>query len=180
MTQFFRTLSLCQGGGVSLPAEEKFDEAALKAALGDQFNQAKFDELKDAEGYVARDKLVALAPPAPAPAAEPAHPEPTAEAISDLQGALGADPSLGKVVYKSEATLETGLKCDASMGDFKIVVDEPEMMPGGANQGCNPLDLFLGSCGTCQEIAYKASCPVKCVFLQTLFVDFQMPCLQTN
>jgi len=30
------------------------------------------------------------------------------------------------------------------------------MMPGGTNAGVNPLDLFLASIGSCQEITYKA------------------------
>ena len=35
----------------------------MKALAGDKFDQAKFDELKDADGFVTKEALLALAAP---------------------------------------------------------------------------------------------------------------------
>ena len=56
---------------------DKLDIDAVKALAGDQFDEAKFNELKDEEGFVSKEALLALAPPAveeAAPAAAPAAP----------------------------------------------------------------------------------------------------------
>mmetsp|Transcript_64847 Transcript_64847/g.146277 ORF Transcript_64847/g.146277 Transcript_64847/m.146277 type:complete len:136 (-) Transcript_64847:319-726(-) len=54
-----------------------------------------------------------------------------------------------------------------------MVVDEPEMMPGGANKGPNPLDVMLSSLGTCQLIAYKAYAAVMKVPIKNLSCKFE-------
>ena len=41
-------------------------------------------------------------------------------------------------------------------------------MPGGQNKGCNPLDLFCGSFGTCQEITYKMYATVMGIELKSI------------
>ena len=56
---------------------DKLDIDAVKALAGDQFDEVKFNELKDEEGFVSKEALLALAPPAveeAAPAAAPAAP----------------------------------------------------------------------------------------------------------
>lgn len=83
--------------------------------------------------------------------------EPTQEAIGEVAAAFGADPSAAQINYKSSSKLKDGLKSEVTFeGGQNLIVDEPEMMPGGKNAGVNPLDLFLASIGSCQEITYKA------------------------
>lgn len=61
------------------------------------------------------------------------------------------------MTYKTSSTLRDGLKSEVTFeGGQRLTVDEPEMLPGGTNAGVNPLDLFLASIGSCQEITYKA------------------------
>lgn len=60
-------------------------------------------------------------------------------------------------MYTSTSKLSgAGLKTDVTLpGGHAFVVDEPKNMPGGTNEGPNPLDLFCAAFGTCQEITYK-------------------------
>lgn len=60
-------------------------------------------------------------------------------------------------VYTSTSKLSgPGLKSEVTLpGGHSFVVDEPTNMPGGTNEGPNPLDLFCAAFGTCQEITYK-------------------------
>jgi len=62
-----------------------------------------------------------------------------------------------KATYSSTSKLAgAGLRTDVELpGGHKLIVDEPTNMPGGTNEGPNPLDLFCTSFGTCQEITYK-------------------------
>ena len=44
-------------------------------------------------------------------------------------------------------------RCDVSTGDFDLVVDEPESVPGGTNAGPQPTDLLLASVSSCFTLA---------------------------
>ena len=104
----------------------------------------------------------------------------TAEAVGDLQAALGADRSAGRAVYKSSSKLEAGLKTTLSFPNTPhhgpYVVDEPESMPGGQNAGPNPLDLLLGSLATCQDISYKAYATAMGIQLFKIETDIEGDC----
>ena len=47
--------------GAAASAADKLDLDAVKALAGDKFDQAKFDELKDENGYVTKEALLGLA-----------------------------------------------------------------------------------------------------------------------
>merc|ERR1719197_1264095 len=72
--------------------------------------------------------------------------EPTQESIGQVTAVFGADPAAAQMNYKSSSNLKDGLKSEVTFeGGQNLIVDEPEMMPGGTNAGVNPLDLFLAS-----------------------------------
>jgi len=54
-----------------------------------------------------------------------------------------------------------------------FIVDEPETMPGGQNKGPNPIDLFCGSFGTCQEITYKMYATVLGIKLKSVSANVE-------
>ena len=59
-----------------------------------------------------------------------------------------------KVQYRSVSTLVSGLRCEAQTRNFKMTVDERELL-GGSDQGPNPVELVLTALGACQEITYR-------------------------
>ena len=85
------------------------------------------------------------------------------DAASLKEGVLGVvaagkeDEKALRAQYSSTSKLSgAGLKSEVELpGGHKFVVDEPKTMPGGTNEGPNPLDLFCAAFGTCQEITYK-------------------------
>lgn len=67
------------------------------------------------------------------------------------------DPKALMFENKSTSKLDTDtLATKARMQNgHELLIDEPASMPGGNNQGPNPLDVFCASLGTCQEITWK-------------------------
>jgi len=83
----------------------------------------------------------------------------TAEAIGEVQAAFGAEPDMALMTYTSKSKLTKGLMSEVTFPatpGHTLVIDEPPMMPGGANAGPNPCDLVCAALGTCQEITWKA------------------------
>lgn len=100
------------GAGASAAAD-KLDLEAVKALTGDSFDQAKFDELKDAEGFITKEALLALAPAdaaEPAAGAEEAAPAP-AEAPAPMTIPL---PKMQETIDDVVAKGFTPLICDPS------------------------------------------------------------------
>ena len=60
-------------------------------------------------------------------------------------------------------------------GSHVMKVDEPSTMPGGNNTGPNPLDVFLASLGTCQEITWKMYGTVMGIPITSVSADVQAP-----
>ena len=63
------------------------------------------------------------------------------------------------------------LRAVVTTGEFQMVVDEPESVPGGTNQGPQPTDMFLASIASCFTIAMAYSAAKRGVELSGLHVE---------
>jgi putative redox protein len=63
------------------------------------------------------------------------------------------------------------LRAVVTAGEFQMVVDEPESVPGGTNQGPQPTDMFLASIASCFTIAMAYSAAKRGVELSGLHVE---------
>jgi putative redox protein len=99
---------------------------------------------------------------------------------ADIMGVIGAgkeDENALKMMYGSTSKLAgSGLTTKLEMNGHSMTVDEPETMPGGSNQGPNPLDLFCASFGSCQEISYKYYAAVMDVPVNSVSCKVSAPC----
>jgi len=99
------------------------------------------------------------------------------EGVMALVSAATEDGDALKMQYGSTSILNgSGLKTTATItGGHTIIVDEPVTMPGGTNEGANPLDLFCASFGTCQEITYKYYSQVMGIDVQSVSCKVEAP-----
>eukprot|EP00750_Incisomonas_marina_P015449 INCI18288.1.p1 GENE.INCI18288.1~~INCI18288.1.p1 ORF type:complete len:210 (+),score=42.73 INCI18288.1:96-725(+) len=87
---------------------------------------------------------------------QPVDDAPTAEDLGALQDAFRADSNAAQATFSSSSALTTGLRSTITIRDrFTIDVDEPKGL-GGTDTAPNPVEILLGSLGSCQEITYKA------------------------
>lgn len=63
------------------------------------------------------------------------------------------------------------LRAVVTAGEFEMVVDEPESVPGGTNQGPQPTDMFLASIASCFTIAMAYSAAKRGIALAGLHVE---------
>lgn len=64
-----------------------------------------------------------------------------------------------------------GLRAVVQTGDFELVVDEPESVPGGTGSGPQPTELLLAAVASCFTIALAYSARKRDVALSDLHVD---------
>jgi len=76
------------------------------------------------------------------------------EGFEGFQAAFKENPEAAKTTFESSSRLVEGLKCEAQSRDFKMIIDEPEML-GGTDHGPNPVEVVLSALGACQEITYR-------------------------
>ncbi len=69
------------------------------------------------------------------------------------------------------ARWDGGLRAVVQAGEFELIVDEPESVPGGTNKGPQPTELLLASVASCFTIAMAYSAGKRGVELADLHVD---------
>jgi putative redox protein len=69
------------------------------------------------------------------------------------------------------STWDGGMRALVRAGEFDLVVDEPESVPGGRNTGPQPTDLLLASVASCFTLAMAYSAGKRGVELVGLEVD---------
>jgi len=70
-----------------------------------------------------------------------------------------------------QARWDGGLRAVVQAGDFELVVDEPESVPGGTNAGPQPTELLLASVASCFTIALAYSAGKRGTQLADLHVE---------
>jgi uncharacterized OsmC-like protein len=81
---------------------------------------------------------------------------PSAADLSALQSTFREDPSAAQATFSSSSELTSGLRSTINIRDkFTLNADEPKGL-GGTDTAPNPVEILLGSLGSCQEITYKA------------------------
>lgn len=70
-----------------------------------------------------------------------------------------------------QARWDGGLRAVVQAGDFELVVDEPESVPGGTNSGPQPTELLLASVASCFTIALAYSAARRGTQLADLHVE---------
>jgi len=76
------------------------------------------------------------------------------ETVKGMQKMMSKDPKMALGTVEVDTTLKEKFECTSEMGEFNMVVDEPETF-GGTNHGPSPLSVLLTALATCQEITYR-------------------------
>jgi len=76
------------------------------------------------------------------------------ETVKEIQKMMSKDPEMALGTVEVDTALKAKFECTSEMGEFNMVVDEPETF-GGTNHGPNPLSVLLTAIATCQEITYR-------------------------
>ena len=74
--------------------------------------------------------------------------------ITAIGGAVEADVKNASVVFKATGVGTEGVRTDIRLGEFDVVIDEPQML-GGDGAGANPIEYALASLLSCQVITYR-------------------------
>jgi len=92
------------------------------------------------------------------------------QALKNIQAVLPGvidqyrqNPEKALTHFEVSTRVVHGTETEVTGRGFKITIDEPASL-GGTNKGLNPVEVLLGSLGTCQEIvlvAYAAALGIK-------------------
>jgi uncharacterized OsmC-like protein len=75
------------------------------------------------------------------------------------------DPASALARFKADTRVVSGFETEVTGRGFQLTIDEPESL-GGTNKGFNPVEVLLGTLGTCQEIVLVAYAAVLGIELE--------------
>jgi len=90
--------------------------------------------------------------------------------ITSLVQQYQTQPDTAVAEFRVVSRVVSGFENQASARDFHFTVDEPEAL-GGTNKGPNPVEILLGSLGTCQQIVISAYAAALGIELDLLRID---------
>ena len=76
------------------------------------------------------------------------------DAVAAVRQRVGEDPARAVVRPRAEARMGAGTRVDVRVGAFEFAVDEPESV-GGTGTAPNPVQITLGTLGSCFAITYR-------------------------
>lgn len=79
---------------------------------------------------------------------------------------------MSTVTYKAVAKKTEGLAVEVDARGFKLLIDEP-VNAGGADTGMTPIELALGSLGSCQVITALMVAPYHNIVLDDIHVELE-------
>ena len=75
--------------------------------------------------------------------------------LSSVIDGVKSNPHDARITFEADTRILEGLRCEATIREFRINIDEPETL-GGTDTAPNPVEMLLASLGACQEIVYTA------------------------
>ncbi len=99
---------------------------------------------------------------------------PAIEALKQGVGGLIAgytrDPKSAEAEFHASTRTVRGFETETASRGFSVTIDEPQEL-GGTNKGPNPVEVLLGSLGTCQQIVIVAYAAMLGIELDELSID---------
>ena len=97
--------------------------------------------------------------------------------IQKLQGVIqglveqySTDATSAQAEFRAQTHVVSGFETASQSREFVNTIDEPAVL-GGTNKGPNPVEVLLGSLGTCQEIVIVAYAAALGIELEAVKID---------
>lgn len=95
-------------------------------------------------------------------------------ALEQTIAAIKQDPNRANAIFRANTQWVDGVLTKVQARQFTFAVDEPPAL-GGNDTGPNPVELLLGSLGTCQEIIIAAFAAIQQIPITSIKVDVKGP-----
>ncbi len=82
------------------------------------------------------------------------------------------EPEAGKTVWKSTTRWNGGFKCESSIRDHTVHMDEPSQL-GGTDTAPNMVEMVLAAYGSCLMVGYSLNAAVRGIEVRDLSIDVE-------
>lgn len=94
-------------------------------------------------------------------------------ALEQTTKMIQEDPSLKMRNWQARVQWKSGVQNSLTIRDFKpFIIDEPEML-GGSDKGPNPVELLIGTAGSCFSITFQVLASQQGITLEEMNVDIE-------